>query len=75
MNPVVDTVALFGELNPVTGQIAQITRPTERHKAGANQAMRQQLGQPFAVACVRLLTKNGLHLILVGQNQLEVAFQ
>jgi hypothetical protein len=50
VNPVMRAVALFGQLDPVMHQIAQLTRSLGRHKTGLDQTVRWQLAEPLTVA-------------------------
>ncbi len=73
VNPVVDAIAFFGQLDSVACQIAQLTRSPGRDEAGLDQTMSQQFGNPLAVAHVGLPAGNAFDLIRIGQYQMEAS--
>ena len=66
---------LAHELLAGAGQRAQLLHRHRRHEAGANEAVRQQVGQPHRVVDVGLAARNVLDVRSVGQHQLEVPFE
>src|SRR5260370_1864214 len=75
VNPVVYAVALLDQLDSIACQIAQIASRPGRYKAGPDEAVRQQLGNPLAVAGARLPSRDGLDLKPIGEDQLKMTFQ
>ncbi len=67
--------ALAHELLAGTGERAQLLHGSGGHEAGADQTMREQVGQPHRIVDVGLAPGHVLHVRGVGQHQLDVAFQ
>src|SRR5436853_273137 len=67
VNPVMHAVALLTQCASLAGQTAQITRRPGRYEAGPDEAVRQQLGNPLAVAGVRLPPWDRLDLKRIGE--------
>jgi hypothetical protein len=62
---------LPGQLLAGAGEVAQRLDRHRRHEAGADQAMRQQVGQPRRVVHVGLAAGHVLDVPRVGEHQLE----
>src|SRR5260370_10208935 len=75
VNPVMYAVALLDQLDSIACQIAQIASRPGRYEAGPDEAVRQQLGNPLAVAGVRLPSWDGLNLKRIGEDQLKITLQ
>ena len=56
-------------------EIAQVANGLGRNEAGGQQAVPQQVRQPFTVLDIGLVTRNGLHMLRIDQNDLKTAFQ
>src|SRR2546429_6945444 len=69
VNPVMHAVALLDQLDPIACQITQIASLSRRYEAGPDEAVRQQLGNPLAVAGVGLPAWDRLNLKRVGEDQ------
>src|SRR5262249_6513591 len=74
-----DTVRLPGPLLDlplaVAHHVAQLALRRRRHEAAAEQAELAQLGEPLAVAYVRLAARHRLHLLGMDQEERDAALQ
>jgi hypothetical protein len=75
VDAVMHAIALLDQLHAVARQISLFASLARRHKAGLDEPVGQQLGQPLTVPRIRLSAWDILYLIGVGQDQMEMAFQ
>ncbi len=59
----------------IAHQVAQIANGFGRNEAGFEQAMAQQVGEPFTILNVRFVAGHRLHVLGVDQDDLKAAFQ
>src|SRR5947209_3178219 len=59
----------------VAHQIPQHPYWLSRNETGADQAMPQQIGNPFTIPHIGFPTREGFDLMGIGQNQLKLVFQ
>ena len=75
MNPIRRRHAIAKQALAVPCQIAQCANPGRRNETRANQAMRQEIGQPLAVAHIGLPPRHGLDVMRVGEHDGQIAFE
>jgi len=75
LEPVGDPSALLHETTTMPRQIAQGALLSRRDEAAAQQAVAQQIGQPFRIADIGLAAGHGLHMLGVDDEHVELTFQ
>jgi len=67
--------ALLDQALAVAHDVAQLALRRWRHEAPAQQAELKELGEPLAVAHVRLAARHHLHMLRIDQGELEAPLQ
>jgi hypothetical protein len=66
---------LIDQAFAIAHQVPQHPYRFGRDETGADQAMPQQISNPFAIAYIGFATGQGLDLMGIGQQQLKLVFQ